>query len=417
MITEYGKRQKKRMPNRHFWCLQGRIYLERKQKCSRLFTLYIDSQDYLINLLCIIGNYLFLNLFSFFLSRLNESAFMVTLPRKSVTIDTRTSPPQTVPNDVTNPPSPPIITASPPLPSGWESRIDQFGRPYFIDHNNKTTTWQRPTIVSNSMVISSPRLPPNKNISIVPIPINSSPNIDRERMNKRYQSIRRTASNNLGNLTVVDSSNIVSSSDNNNNNNTSNNTTNNDISSSSSSSSSSASSAVQTTEEYVRATPSLKFICRSDFYQFFKTHREARQMTKSDSLAGILQRIRHDPLLFKRYQHNKELVRFLNLFADPTRPLPSRWDVKHDDNGKLFFVDHNTRSTTYIDPRLPTDEDQQPVAAIALPLSNRTNENSTGSIRPTKKSQEPVPMTYNEKVVAFMRQPHIFDLLKANQVS
>ena len=358
---------------------------------------------------------------------------MVTLPRQPVTIDTRTttttaSPPppplrsSTENNDL---PSPPIINASPPLPTGWETRIDQFGRPYFIDHNNKTTTWQRPTIVSQSTV-STPRLPTIATAAAtvattVTVPVNSSPTIDRERMDKRYQSIRRTATNRSINSSVVDSSSILTTD----NPSTNNATTTNDISSSSSSSSSSASSSTtQTNEDYLRSTPALKFICRSDFYQFFKTHREARQMTKSDSLAGILQRIRHEPLLFKRYQHNKELVRFLNLFADPTRTLPSRWDIKHDDSGKVFFVDHNTRSTTYIDPRLPTDDDPQPLAAMALPTSNRTEESSSASSRSNtrrqaQQQQQPglINLTYNEKVVAFMRQPQIFDLLKANQVN
>lgn len=345
---------------------------------------------------------------------------MVTLPRQPVTIDTRT----TATPENNTPPSPPIINASPPLPTGWETRIDQFGRPYFIDHNNKTTTWQRPTIVSQSTV-STPRLPTVTTAAAtvtttVTVPVNSSPTIDRERMDKRYQSIRRTATNRSINSSEVDSSSILTTD----NSSTNNATTTNDISSSSSSSSSSASSnTTQTNEDFLRSTPALKFICRSDFYQFFKTHREARQMTKSDSLAGILQRIRHEPLLFKRYQHNKELVRFLNLFADSTRSLPSRWDIKHDDSGKVFFVDHNTRSTTYIDPRLPTDDDVQPLAAMALPTSTRTEQNSSASSRSNTrrqtKQQQPglINLTYNEKVVAFMRQPQIFDLLKANQVN
>jgi len=28
-----------------------------------------------------------------------------------------------------------------PLPSGWEKRVSGSGRPYFVDHNTKTTTW------------------------------------------------------------------------------------------------------------------------------------------------------------------------------------------------------------------------------------------------------------------------------------
>lgn len=31
-----------------------------------------------------------------------------------------------------------------PLPSGWEQRIDPLGRVYYVDHNTRTTTWNRP---------------------------------------------------------------------------------------------------------------------------------------------------------------------------------------------------------------------------------------------------------------------------------
>ncbi|XP_029012321.1 E3 ubiquitin-protein ligase Itchy isoform X2 [Betta splendens] len=33
-----------------------------------------------------------------------------------------------------------------PLPPGWERRVDQLGRVYFVDHISRTTTWQRPTM-------------------------------------------------------------------------------------------------------------------------------------------------------------------------------------------------------------------------------------------------------------------------------
>ncbi|CAG6021043.1 unnamed protein product [Menidia menidia] len=33
-----------------------------------------------------------------------------------------------------------------PLPPGWERRLDQMGRVYFVDHITRTTTWQRPTL-------------------------------------------------------------------------------------------------------------------------------------------------------------------------------------------------------------------------------------------------------------------------------
>lgn len=40
---------------------------------------------------------------------------------------------------VSNPPP-----AQTPLPAGWEMRLDRMGRVYYVDHNTKTTTWERP---------------------------------------------------------------------------------------------------------------------------------------------------------------------------------------------------------------------------------------------------------------------------------
>uniref|UniRef100_A0A8C2PU14 E3 ubiquitin-protein ligase n=1 Tax=Cyprinus carpio TaxID=7962 RepID=A0A8C2PU14_CYPCA len=35
-----------------------------------------------------------------------------------------------------------------PLPHSWERRVDNRGRIYYVDHNTRTTTWQRPTMES-----------------------------------------------------------------------------------------------------------------------------------------------------------------------------------------------------------------------------------------------------------------------------
>ncbi len=32
-------------------------------------------------------------------------------------------------------------------------------------------------------------------------------------------------------------------------------------------------------------------------------------------------------------------------------PLPDGWELKVDQCGKVFFVDHKTKTTTWIDPR------------------------------------------------------------------
>uniref|UniRef100_A0A8C7SS55 E3 ubiquitin-protein ligase n=1 Tax=Oncorhynchus mykiss TaxID=8022 RepID=A0A8C7SS55_ONCMY len=42
----------------------------------------------------------------------------------------------------------PNASTSDPLPPGWERRVDDRGRIYYVDHNTRTTTWQRPTMES-----------------------------------------------------------------------------------------------------------------------------------------------------------------------------------------------------------------------------------------------------------------------------
>ncbi|XP_074603844.1 E3 ubiquitin-protein ligase Nedd4 isoform X2 [Brevipalpus obovatus] len=51
-------------------------------------------------------------------------------------------------------PAQPVVVPSssrlPPLPPGWEERQDAIGRTFYVDHINRTTQWQRPTEASAS---------------------------------------------------------------------------------------------------------------------------------------------------------------------------------------------------------------------------------------------------------------------------
>ena len=62
-----------------------------------------------------------------------------------------------------------------PLPSNWEARIDSHGRIFYIDHVNRTTTWLRPSVTSTSQNAQR-----------------NSHQIQRQQLDRRYQSIRRT---------------------------------------------------------------------------------------------------------------------------------------------------------------------------------------------------------------------------------
>ena len=48
----------------------------------------------------------------------------------------------------------------PPLPPGWEEKVDNLGRTYYVNHNNRTTQWHRPSLmwVPSVVMNTSPTL-------------------------------------------------------------------------------------------------------------------------------------------------------------------------------------------------------------------------------------------------------------------
>lgn len=253
----------------------------------------------------------------------------------------------------------------PPLPTTWEARMDSMGRIFYIDHASRTTSWQRPT-----------------NAGVLP----SGPDQHRQQLDRRYQSIRRT----------IYSRNRSPSRD------------------APAFASASYTRQMQNNAQYDNvisdAHPALMMICRPDFYSLLHTNQEAIDIYNSVSaLKHMTNRIRRDPSLFQRYQHNRDLVALINCFAVINQDLPSQWETKLDSSGKQFFIDHANRKTSFMDPRLPIDcarsrrrvQDQVPLPPprpAALPRLH------LGSPE--------VPVAYNEKVVAFLRQPNILEILR-----
>lgn len=39
----------------------------------------------------------------------------------------------------------PVTLSNLSVPADWEARIDSHGRVFYVDHVNRTTTWQRPS--------------------------------------------------------------------------------------------------------------------------------------------------------------------------------------------------------------------------------------------------------------------------------
>ncbi|KAJ8012435.1 hypothetical protein DPEC_G00042740 [Dallia pectoralis] len=296
-----------------------------------------------------------------------------------------------------------------PLPPNWEARIDSHGRIFFVDHVNRTTTWQRPTG------------PP------APQGLTRSNSIQQmEQLNRRYQSIRRTMTNDRSEENRVELPPEPIESD----------------------------LLPQTIPEYRRdstvghsssrsrlslllQSPSAKFLCSPDFFSVLHSNPSAyRMFTTNTCLKHMISKVRRDGHHYERYQHNRDLVTFLNMFSNKQLELPRGWEMKHDHTGKPFFVDHNCRTTTFIDPRLPLQSARSTGLLAHRQHLSRQRSHSAGEVvddtrhssppvmpRPSStfsgssryQNQDLVPVAYNDKIVAFLRQPNIIEILQERQ--
>ncbi|XP_018609824.2 E3 ubiquitin-protein ligase HECW1-like isoform X3 [Scleropages formosus] len=294
----------------------------------------------------------------------------------------------------------------------WEARIDSHGRVFYVDHVNRTTTWQHPCTAGLANGI-------HRSGSIQQM----------EQLNRRYQNIQRT-------MATEDESNGRRSER---------------INSTDAEMDSpppagelrreSPSSPINSQKMgLLLQCPAVKFIAHPEFFTVLHANYGAyRMFTNSTCLKHMILKIRRDARNFERYQHNRDLVAFLNKFADTQLELPRGWEIKSDQQGKFFFVDHNSRATTFIDPRIPLQNGRLPNHLTHRQHLQRLRSYSAGEASEVSRSrgasllarpgnslvaairsqhhQDPMPLAYNDKIVAFLRQPHIFDMLQERQPS
>lgn len=58
---------------------------------------------------------------------------------------------------------------------------------------------------------------------------------------------------------------------------------------------------------------------------------------RNSTLKHMISKIRRDNSSFERYQHNRDLVALVNIFADTSKDLPENWETKFDRHGKVSF--------------------------------------------------------------------------------
>ncbi|XP_010222079.1 PREDICTED: E3 ubiquitin-protein ligase HECW1 isoform X2 [Tinamus guttatus] len=308
-------------------------------------------------------------------------------------------------------------TIDEPLPPNWEARIDSHGRVFYVDHVNRTTTWQRPTTAATG---------PRRSGSVQQM----------EQLNRRYQNIQRTIATERTEDDAIVNNRVERVP--------------------TGGGSDSEAEPSQTSSEIRREgslspvnsqkitlllqSPAVKFITNPEFFTVLHANYSAyRVFTNSTCLKHMILKIRRDARNFERYQHNRDLVNFINMFADTRLELPRGWEIKTDQQGKSFFVDHNSRATTFIDPRIPLQNGRLPNHLTHRQHLQRLRSYSAGEASEVSRNrgvtllarpgnslvtairnqhhQEALPLAYNDKIVAFLRQPNIFEMLQERQPS
>ncbi|XP_075683168.1 E3 ubiquitin-protein ligase HECW1 isoform X4 [Rhinoderma darwinii] len=306
-------------------------------------------------------------------------------------------------------------TIDEPLPPNWEARIDSHGRVFYVDHVNRTTTWQRPTTAAT------------------PDGISRSGSVQQmEQLNRRYQNIQRTiATERPEEESVGRNDRLLGIGD-----------SETDLSEANSELRRDATLTPINSQKItlLLQSPAVKFITNPEFFTVLHANYSAyRVFTNSTCLKHMILKIRRDARNFERYQHNRDLVNFINMFADTRLELPRGWEIKTDQQGKSFFVDHNSRATTFIDPRIPLQNGRLPnhlthrqhlqrLRSYSAGEASEVSRNRGASLlaRPgnslvsairSQHQPESVPLAYNDKIVAFLRQPNIFEMLQERQPS
>ncbi|XP_025262878.1 E3 ubiquitin-protein ligase HECW2 isoform X1 [Camponotus floridanus] len=259
-----------------------------------------------------------------------------------------------------------LSTSEEPLPPSWEARIDSHGRVFYIDHINRTTTWQRPNLTT-------------RNIGC---------DLRRQQLDRRYQSVRRTISR---------PDNIDREVNNSNGNSFENTERQND----------SRTDRSECEPFDIATIPPVLFLTRPDFFTVLHTNADAMELyNRNPSLKHMISRVRRDPMVFPRYEHNRDLVALINFFADPSKELPRGYESKLDRTSKRFFICHARKATSFIDPRLPTEAAHARTLLDEAPVPPPRPQQASVTATPD------IPVAYNDKVVAFLRQPNIMDILK-----
>lgn len=204
------------------------------------------------------------------------------------------------------------------LPPGWERRTDNFGRTYYVDHNSRTTTWQRPTLEQSESERGQQRQDTTEA--------------------ERRQHRGRTLPGETPQSPTLSSENVSTAGL---------------ITVNSTGANTPVSPAAAVSMAATGATTRGLGELPSGWEQRFTNEGRPYFVDHNTRTTTWV-----DP---RRQQYIRTFGPNTTIQQQPVSqlgPLPSGWEMRLTNTARVYFVDHNTKTTTWDDPRLPSSLDQ-----------------------------------------------------------
>ncbi|KAH7376452.1 HECT-domain-containing protein [Plectosphaerella cucumerina] len=192
------------------------------------------------------------------------------------------------------------------LPAGWERREDNLGRTYYVDHNTRTTSWNRPTAAGTSAEQQQ-----------------ATTQAERQRHQNRTLPEDRTGASSPSRDAQLQA----------------------------------AAAANNATMMHTGATSPGTGELPPGWEQRFTPEGRPYFVDHNTRTTTWVDPRRQQYIRMYGGQNNQNGT-IQQQPVSQLGPLPSGWEMRLTNTARVYFVDHNTKTTTWDDPRLPSSLDQ-----------------------------------------------------------
>ncbi|TPX38288.1 hypothetical protein SmJEL517_g00076 [Synchytrium microbalum] len=223
-----------------------------------------------------------------------------------------------------------------PLPAGWERRVDHLHRTYYVDHNNRITTWHRPPVGATAASVATQQA--------------NQTELERQRAFNRSlpgdsQAPPAIGSSSIGSNPAAAASTVSLAST---------------TLAAASPTSATASTTPSANTSILPLPPGWEQRHTPEGRPYYVDHntrtttwldpRRVSQGGRTGTTTGT------GPMT--AVQAERQLQAHQQQTQQQLGPLPSGWEMRMTNNGRIYFVDHTAKITTWDDPRLPSSVDQ-----------------------------------------------------------